>query len=152
MGHNFEVSRYAMPMGAWGAGKIIRWIWDSRPNAGVWPALIVMRNPVSQNSPQVIFSQRDEKVQALSAKCANYSFTDAVGYRASIRCPEYSKTHMCNGTVELQRKNTIAIVDEKTVAMIRGYGFPQLLECPHCRRVGCYIAVHNPPCLVFDND
>jgi len=43
-------------------------------------------------------------------------------------------------------------MDEKTVAMVRGDGFSQLLECPHCSGVGCHIAVHNPPGLVFDND
>jgi len=43
-------------------------------------------------------------------------------------------------------------MDEKMIAMVRGDGFSQLLQCPRCSGVGCHIAVHNPPGLVFDND
>ena len=42
-------------------------------------------------------------------------------------------------------------MDEKTVAMIRGDGFSQLLQCPCSRGMDCHIAVHNPLGLVFDN-
>jgi hypothetical protein len=54
--------------------------------------------------------------------------------------------------VKLERENAIAVMDEKTVAMVRGDGFSQLLECPRYSGVGCHIAVHNPSGLVFDND
>jgi hypothetical protein len=43
-------------------------------------------------------------------------------------------------------------MDEKTVAMVRGNGFSQLLECQRCSGVGCHIAVHNRLAIVFDND
>jgi hypothetical protein len=58
---------------------------------------------------------------------------------------------MRNRLVELGRENTIAVMDEKTVVMVRGDGFSQLLQCPRCSGVGCHIAVHNPSGLVFDN-
>ncbi|MEN8809238.1 MAG: hypothetical protein ABF291_17300, partial [Desulfobacterales bacterium] len=61
-------------------------------------------------------------------------------------------SHVCNGLVKLGREYAIAIMDEKAVAMIRGDGFSQLLECPRYSGVGCRIAVHNPSGLVFDND
>ena len=59
---------------------------------------------------------------------------------------------MGNRLVELGREDAIAIMDEKTIVMVRGNGFPQLLECPCRCRVGCHIAVQNPSGPVFDND
>ena len=77
--------------------------------------------------------------------------TEAISLGTSRWCLEYSKTHVRNGSVELWRENAIAIMDEKTVAMVRGDGFSQLLECPSCGGAGRYIAVNNPPSVVFDN-
>jgi ribosomal protein S27AE len=57
-----------------------------------------------------------------------------------------------NGAVELWRENAIAVMDEKTAAMVRRDGFSQLLQCPRGCGVGSYIAMHNPSHLVFDND
>ena len=59
---------------------------------------------------------------------------------------------MCNGSVELGRENAIAVMDKKAAAMVGWDGFAELLQCPRCCGVGCYIAVHNPSRLVFDND
>jgi len=59
---------------------------------------------------------------------------------------------MRNRLVELGRENAIAVTDEKTLAVVRGDGFAQLLQCPRRGGVGCHIAMHNPPGLVFDND
>jgi hypothetical protein len=50
------------------------------------------------------------------------------------------------------RENAVAVMDEKTVAMVRGDGFPQLLQCPRCGGVDCHIAMHDPSGLMFDNN
>ena len=78
-------------------------------------------------------------------------FTEAVSLETSRWRFEYTQSPVCNGSVELGRENTIAVMDEKTVVMVRGDGFSQLLQCPRCSGVGCHIAVHNPSGLVFDN-
>jgi hypothetical protein len=54
--------------------------------------------------------------------------------------------------VELGREDAIAIMDEKTVAMVRRDSFTQLLQCPCCCGVGCHIAMHNASGLVFDDN
>jgi hypothetical protein len=81
----------------------------------------------------VIFRQRDEKVEAFPAKRTNHTFTEAVSFGASIWCPQYAQSHVSNRLIELRREDAIAIMDEKTVAMVRRYRFSKLLLCP-CRR------------------
>jgi hypothetical protein len=100
----------------------------------------------------VVFSQWDEEIQAFSAERTDDPFAEAVSLGTSRWRFEYTQSHVCNGLVKLGRENAIAVMDEKTVAMVRRDGFAQLLECPRRCRVGCYIAVHNPSGLVFDND
>ena len=100
----------------------------------------------------MVFRQRDEEVKAFSAERTDDPFTEAVSLGTSRWRFEYTQPHVCNGSVELGRENAITVMDEKTVARVRGDGFSQLLECPRCSGVGCHIAVHNPSGLVFDND
>jgi len=67
----------------------------------------------------VVFSQWDQGDQAFSAECADDPFTDAGSLGTSRWRFEYTQSHVCNGSVELRRENAIAIMDEKTVAMVR---------------------------------
>ena len=99
----------------------------------------------------MVFRQWNQEVKAFSAERTDDPFTEAVGLGTSRWRFEYTRSHVCNGLVELGRENAIAVMDEKTVAMVRGDGFSQLLECPRCSGVGCHIAVHKPPGLVFYN-
>ena len=110
-----------------------------------------MCHPFFQNASQSIFRQWDEEVEAFSAERADHTFTEAVGLRTSRRCPEYSQSHVRDRSVELGRKDSIAIVDEERVTMVRGDGFPQLLQRPRRCWVLRHITVHNPSGLVFDN-
>jgi hypothetical protein len=51
--------------------------------------------------------------------------------------------------VELRREDTIAIMEEEAIAMVRWDRFPELLEGPlHCG-MGRYIDVEDTPCRVF---
>ena len=99
----------------------------------------------------MVFSQWDHEVKAFSAERTDDPFTEAVSLGTSRWRFEYAQSPVCNGSVELGRENTIAVMDEKTVVMVRVDGFSQLLQCPRCSGVGCHIAVHNPSGLVFDN-
>jgi hypothetical protein len=63
----FKVFRHTMLIRTRGDRKIIWRVRNARANAGVRPGLIVMRNPASQNIAQVVFRQRDKKVQAFTA-------------------------------------------------------------------------------------
>jgi hypothetical protein len=72
-----------------------------------------------------------------SAQCTDDPFTEAVSLGTSGWCFKYRQFHVFNGSVELGRKYAIAVMDEKTVAMVRGDGFSQLLQCPRGCGVGC---------------
>ena len=58
-----------------------------RQYARVRPALIVMRDPASQYNARLVVRQRNERVQALSARGANNAFTETVSLGVSIRWP-----------------------------------------------------------------
>ena len=75
----------------------------------------------------MVFRQRDEEVKAFSAERTDDPFTEAVSLGTSRWRFEYRQSHVCNGSVEPWRENTIAVMDEKTVTMVRGDGFSQLL-------------------------
>ena len=74
----------------------------------------------------MVFRQRDEEVKAFSAERTDDPFTEAVSLGTSRWRFEYTQSHVFNGLVELGRENAIAVMDEKTVAMVRGNGFSQL--------------------------
>ncbi len=46
---------------------VFRRFWHPRPQAEVWAALVVMRHPLPENSPQVSLIQRNKEIQTLPA-------------------------------------------------------------------------------------
>ena len=127
MGYNLELARNMVTMFLKCGRQLVGRLWKPGPNARVRPALIVMRNPASQYTAQLVLRQRDEKVQALSAQGANDTFTKTVSLGASIRRPLDPKTQVGNRPVEHRRKVLVAIMDEKMVTMVRRDSLPQLL-------------------------
>ena len=75
----------------------------------------------------MVFRQWNEEVKAFSAERTDDPFTEAISLGTSRWRFEYTQSHVCNGFLELWRENAIAVMDEKTVAMVRGDGFSQLL-------------------------
>ena len=74
--------------------------------------------------------QCNHEVKAFPAERADDTLAEAVGLRTSWRCPEYSQSHGHQRLTEFGRKNAIAIMNEKSVAVVRGDGLSQLLACP----------------------
>jgi len=70
----------------------------------------------------VVLRQWDKEIQAFSVERTDDPFAEAVSLGASRWRFECTQSHVCNGSVELGRKNAIAVMDEKTVAMVRGDG------------------------------
>ena len=133
MTQNLKVAWNAVPMFL-SCDRETGWrIRDSWPNAGVWSTVIVMREPVLQQPTQVVFRQGDEKVEAFPAERTDDTFTEAVSFGAPIRGPQDSQTHVSNRLIELGREDAIAIMDKKTVVMVRGYRLSKLLLGPCCR-------------------
>jgi hypothetical protein len=57
----------------------LRRFWNSWSQTCMWAASIVMGNPLPQDSPQMLFAQRDDPVQTLSSYRADQAF--AIGIR-----------------------------------------------------------------------
>jgi hypothetical protein len=57
-----------------------------------------------------------------------------------------------NRLIELSREDAIAIMDEKTVVVVRGYGFSKLLLGPCCRWVIRDLNVQQLSCSEFHED
>ena len=66
----------------------------------------------------MVFRQWNEEVKAFSAERTDEPFTEAISLGTSRWRFEYTQPHVCNGSVELWRENAIAVMDEKTVAMV----------------------------------
>jgi hypothetical protein len=53
--------------------------WNSRPQAAVWAAVIIVGNPLNERAFQVRLREWDKEVQALSPDGAYQSFAITVG-------------------------------------------------------------------------
>lgn len=116
--HNRKVVGNAVPMFLELDGKTGWRVRDSWPKAGVWAALIVMRAPGLQQPTQVVFRQRDEKVEAFPAERTNDTFTEAVRFGALIRRLQYPQPHVSHRLIKLGREDGIPIMEKKTVGMV----------------------------------
>jgi hypothetical protein len=54
-------------------------IWNARPQARVWPSLIVVGDPVPQDCSKMLLTQRDHVVQVLTADASYQPFTVGIG-------------------------------------------------------------------------
>src|SRR5208282_4162114 len=65
---------------------------DSWPQAQVRAALVVMTNPLLQHHSQMIFTERNQKVQTLAPERSHQPFAIGVGLRRPNWRPQHSKT------------------------------------------------------------
>ena len=99
-----------------------------------------------------MFRQWDEKVEAFPAERTDDPFTEAVSFGAPIRGPQYSQAHVSHRLIELRREDAIAIMEKKTVGMVRGNRFSKLLLRPGCRWVIRAMDVQQLSCAEFYDD
>ncbi len=152
MTHNLKVVWNAVPMFLELDGETGWRVRESWPKAGVWAALIVMREPGLQQPTQVVFRQWDETVEAFPAERTDDTFTEAVSFGAPIWGPQDSQSHVSNRLIELGREDAIAIMDKKTVVMVRGYCLSKLLLGPCGRWVIRDMDVQQLSCAEFYDD
>jgi hypothetical protein len=60
-------------------------IGNARSEAGMWPAPVIMRDPLFEKTPQVPLVERDQEVQAFAANCTDHSLTKSVGMSIQLR-------------------------------------------------------------------
>lgn len=107
-------------------------------------SFIIVSHPRPQDSTEVSFVERDDKVQTLSSYRSHQSLTVGIRLRCPDRRTQYSKSEgVLYFRVQLRRKDRIAVVDEELIGMIARKGVPQLLERPFRRGMRRHIAMQN---------
>jgi hypothetical protein len=118
-------------------------LWNSRTKTGMRASAIVMHNPFPQNSPQMLFVQRDQPVQARAPHASDQSFTVGIRLR---RLHGGSSNFQPEGpqlVINFRGKDRIPIMNQESVGVIARDGFSKLLQGPGCGRMGREIAVQN---------
>src|SRR5712692_6049412 len=110
----------------------------------MWPAPVVVRDPLFEKAPQVPLVERNQKIQAFAAHCTYCSLTESVRLGSLKRCLQYPQIHRLQSKIELGRVDAVPIVECKPVGLVTSDHFAELLERPGCRGIRSDIAVSNP--------
>jgi hypothetical protein len=100
-----------------------------------------MRNPFTKHSAQMTIIEWDHKIQTFPPDRSNQSLTKRIGLRCSNRRLQHLLSKGIDSNIEFCGERRVSIMDEKTVVMIAGYGFAQLLNRPVGRWVWRRVAV-----------
>jgi hypothetical protein len=93
-------------------------LWNSRTKTGMRASAIVMHNPFPQNSPQMLFVQRDQPVQARAPHASDQSFTVGIRLR---RLHGGSSNFQPEGpqlVINFRGKDRIPIMNQESVGVI----------------------------------
>ena len=60
-------------------------------------------------------------------------------FRAAVRCFQHSKPQVGDRGIERLSIDTVAVMNEEPIRMLRGDRLAQLLQRPSCRRIRLYI-------------
>src|SRR6516164_6690461 len=103
------------------------------------PFSFLIGAPHLQQASQVAFTQRDRPVKTLAPQGANQSLTKRIYFRTAVRCFQHSKPQVGDRGIERLRIDTVAVMNEEPIRMLRGDRLAQLLQRPSCRRIRLYI-------------
>jgi hypothetical protein len=123
--------------------KIQRWIGEAGAQGRVWSAAIVMREPGPQSFAQMLLGQRDHPIRAFPPEGTHEPFAESIGLRALRGCFDHCKAQMLYRTVESAGEDRVTVMEDKPARMIRGDGFPRLLQGPSGGRMGRYVEMNN---------
>jgi hypothetical protein len=87
----------------WGIGH-------SRAQRHMRATTVVMRDPTSQEEPEVVLVERYHPVEKLSSQCPDESFAERICLGGSIRGLQHAQAQVANGFVECLREDAVAIV------------------------------------------
>ena len=89
-----------------------------------------MRHPLLKDAPQVVRRQGNQQVQAFAPQRADESLAQGIGPGTLRRSFEHPQAKIAYVLVKLPGEDTITVMDQKSVGMISGNGFAQLLHGP----------------------
>jgi hypothetical protein len=106
--------------------------------------MVVMLYPLSQEIPKVPLVERNQVIQTLPSNRPDQPLAVGIGLRGAYRRSQHSQAQRPYLPVQSRRENAVAVVNQETLTMVAGNGFPKLLHRPNCAWVGRDIAVHDP--------
>src|SRR5215471_4514013 len=113
---------------------------------------IIMAYPLVEESAQMGRCQRNQQVEALPPQRADKPLTQRIGLRTLWGCFQHLESQVSYALVKRLREDTVAVMQEKAVAVVSRYRLTQLLQRPRRRRVHRDIGVQNAVGRMFHHD
>lgn len=151
-GIHFPAIDDPVSIGAQADGPPFRRVRNSRIKCRMWPAPVVMSEPLSEDPPEVIPGQGAQVVEALAPSGPDGSLANRIGLWAPIRCPEHTQTRVRSHGVKLLREDPTPVVDEEAVGMVSRNDLTELLLHPFGCGVGRRIPVQDSPRPILQGD
>ncbi len=127
----------SMPVLAELDGQSFRWLGNAGAERHVRAFVVVKVLPAPQDSPEMVFRERDEEVEAFSSIGADEALTKSIGLGRFRRSSEDSEAEILDGGAEAFRIDAVPVDNEKAVGMFTRDGFAELLQRPlRSRMVG----------------
>src|SRR5712691_10358222 len=108
-----------------------------------------MDSPLFDGHFQVALVDRNEEVQALSAKATAQTLAYGVGFGRPHWCSQYSHAYSLHASVQVLGKDAIQVVDHESIGMIVRKRLSELLQGPLRRWVAGHVLVENSTCPQF---
>src|SRR5215469_8216121 len=121
-------------------------------NALMWSCPIEIPDVGTQDPMQLLFTEDQYVIQALSPNTPQKAFTDGIGTRRVIRCFKYLDTARCCHASETGTKLAIVIANEILRRVSIGSRLSQLLCGPSVSRRPCHTNVDHAAGLEFDDE
>src|SRR4029453_9964355 len=113
------------------------------PQTRVWPAAIVMGDPLPKSRANVLFADRNDEVYAFAADRADHTFAERIRLRSEERGFEDRQTHRLKGAIDAFRVDRVAIVDHESLRLFAQYDHPKLFCRPVPGRVLVRVTAQN---------
>jgi hypothetical protein len=99
--------------------QVRRRLREARPQGHVWSPYIVVRYPLLEDAPQVIFRQWNQVIQALSPQRAQEPFAERIRLGTVRWGFEHSQAQVAHLLIELRGEDTVPVMEQKAVGVIR---------------------------------
>src|SRR5438132_4212865 len=116
------------------------------------PTSFVMQHPCLYDALQVVLGKRDYKIETFPPQRADEPLAERIGLRSPHRRLEHLQPQVAYALVKLLREDAIAVMYQKSVGMVSGNGFAQLLQGPRRCRMRRDIGMQDAARGMFHDD
>src|SRR5260370_18252874 len=96
----------------------------------MWPASVVVCDPLLEKAPQVPLVERDQKIKAFAANRADQSLTERVRLGSLEGRLQYLQIHRLQSGIKLRRGDTVPVVKHEPPGLRIHHNFSKLLQGP----------------------